>query len=280
MKNKWLLLILAFTCVLASCKHETIDLYDLDDAKVYFQVQSYSGANGAVGYSNSTKYSFVGMSQKVESLTFKATVQIMGNVVDYDRPCKLTVDTDSTTMVEGEDYEINLDTLKIKAGQSSATFNVRFLRSQNIKKQERILCLKLLPNEYFQVLETYSSSNVWSNTTAKKMDGSRFAFFISEIYKQPSRWGQVQADQYFGRWTAAKYVFINDYFGFTTDDWEWATGRISSGRMPFYARELQKELQRLADEGTPKLDDDGSYMQLGDGYKVNYDNVTANQQKN
>lgn len=280
MRNKWLLSLLVLVGVLASCKHETIDLYDLDDAKIYFQVQSYSSANGAVGYSNSTTYSFVGVSQKVESLTFKATVQLMGNVVDYDRACRVTVDADSTTMVEGVDYEINLDTLKIKAGQSTATFGVRFLRSQNIKDKEQILCLKLEPNDNFQVLDTYRSSNVWSNTTAKKMDGSRFTFFISEIYKQPSRWGQVNANTYFGKWTAAKYVFINDFFSFTTDDWEWATGRISTGRMPFYARELQKELQRLADAGTPKLEDDGSYMQLGDGYKVNYDNVTANQQKN
>ncbi len=90
MRNKWLLSLLVLVGVLASCKHETIDLYDLDDAKIYFQVQSYSSANGAVGYSNSTTYSFVGVSQKVESLTFKATVQLMGNVVDYDRACRIT----------------------------------------------------------------------------------------------------------------------------------------------------------------------------------------------
>ena len=79
-------------------------------------------------------------------------------------------------MVEGVDYEIDLDTLKIKAGQRKATFGVRFLRSQNIKEKKQVLCLKLLPNKYFQVLEKYRSTNVWSNTTAKEMDGSRFAF--------------------------------------------------------------------------------------------------------
>lgn len=182
-----------------SCKHETIDLYELDDAKIYFQVQSYSSANGAVGYSNSTDYSFVGVNQNVDGLTFKATIQMMGQVVDYDRECKITIDADSTTMVEGVDYEIDLDTLKIKAGQSKATFGVRFLRSQNIKEKKQVLCLKLLPNKYFQVLEKYRSTNVWSNTTAKEMDGSRFAFYMSEIYEQPRRWGQVNAGAYFGQ---------------------------------------------------------------------------------
>ncbi len=260
-----------------SCKHETIDLYELDDAKIYFQVQSYSSANGAVGYSNSTDYSFVGVNQNVDGLTFKATIQMMGQVVDYDRECKITIDADSTTMLEGVDYEIDLDTLKIKAGQSKATFGVRFLRSQNIKEKKQVLCLKLLPNKYFQVLEKYRSTNVWSNTTAKEMDGSRFAFYMSEIYEQPRRWGQVNAGAYFGQWTATKYVFINDFFGFTTDDWEWSTGRISNGRMPFYARELKKEFQKRADEGQPMLEDDGSYMQLGANYQVNYDNATENQ---
>lgn len=275
MKNKWLLSILAFSSMFVACKKETIDLYELDDAKIYFQVQSYSSSNGAVGYSNSTTYSFVGVNQKVEGLTFKATVQLMGRVVDYDRACKITIDADSTTMVQGEDYEIDLDTLKIRAGQNSASFGVRFLRSKNIKESTRVLCLKLEPNENFQVLDTYRSTNVWSNTTAKNMDGSRFAFFMSEIYTQPKRWGDVEAGKYFGAWTATKYVFINDFFSFTTDDWEWATGRISKGRMPFYARELQKELQKRADEGNPLYEDDGSYMQLGEGYRVNYDNVTV-----
>lgn len=38
----------------------------------------------------------------------------------------------------------------------------------------------------------------------------------------------------------------------------------------FYARELQSELQRRADEGDPVYDEDGSYMQLPDAYRVDY----------
>ena len=66
---------------------------------------------------------------------------------------------------------------------------------------------------------------------------------------------------------------INGFFGFTTTDWTWATGKVSKGRMPFYARELQSELQRRADEGDPVYDEDGSYMQLPDAYRVDYSNV-------
>ena len=41
MKNKWILSILAFSSMFVACKKETIDLYEMDDAKIYFQMQSY-----------------------------------------------------------------------------------------------------------------------------------------------------------------------------------------------------------------------------------------------
>lgn len=135
------------------------------------------------------------------------------------------------------------------------------------------MVLKLKANQYFEVLNAYKSSNVWSNTTADTIDGTRYTFLISEIYTQPNRWGDVAADQYFGKWNPIRYAYINGFFGFTTTDWTWVTGKVSKGRMPFYARELQSELQRRADEGDPVYDEDGSYMQLPDAYRVDYSNV-------
>lgn len=276
MKTKWILPILILASI-GSCKKETIELYESDEAKIYFQVQSYSGSNGAEGYSTSTTFSFVDRSLDWKDVTFKGTVQLMGNITDYDRACKVIVDEENTTMIEGEDYVIDLDTLKIKAGASKGYIGVRFLRSKNFKEEAKKLTLQLLPNENFSILETYKASNVWSNTTAEKIDGSRFTFTIDEIYKKPSQWDRVNAGTYFGTWTATKYAYINDFFGFKSTDWEWATNKISKARMPFYANALQKDLQQKADEGTPVYDEDGSYMQLGDAYKINYDNVNVKQ---
>lgn len=273
MKTKWILPILALASISSSCKKETIDLYESDNAKIYFQVQSYSGSNGSEGYSTSTQFSFVNRSLDWKSVTFRGTVKLMGNIADYDRACKVTVDEENTTMILGEDYEINLDTLKIKAGANCGYIGVRFLRSANIKQEAKKLTLRLEPNENFGILETYKASNVWSNTTAADIDGSRFTFTIDEIYKKPSQWDRVGASTFFGAWTATKYAYINSTLGFTTDDWEWANNKISKARMPYYATTLRKDLQQKADAGEPMYDEDGSYMQLGDSYKVNYDNV-------
>jgi hypothetical protein len=43
--------------------------------------------------------------------------------------------------------------------------------------------------------------------------------------------------------------------------------------MPFFAKELQKELQKMANAGTPVRDEDGHPMQLPSPYSVNYDAV-------
>lgn len=277
MKIKWILPILAIASIVSSCKEDTIDVYESDNAKIYFQEQTSSGANGSEGYSTSIKFSFVNRDPDWTSVVFRGTVKLMGNIASHDRACKVTVDDENTTMTAGEDYEINLDTLKIKAGDNYGYIGVRFLRSANIKKEAKKLTLRLEPNENFDILKAYKSTNVWSNTTADTIDGSRFTFIIDEIYQRPSQWDRVGAGTFFGEWTATKYAYINNLFGFTTNDWEWANNKISKARMPYYATTLQKDLQQKADAGEPVYDEDGSYMQLGDSYKVNYDNVNVKQ---
>ncbi len=273
MKTNKIIYTVCSILLFAACQQETIETYGLEESKVYFQSQTFTGANGAAGYSTSTNFSFVDRDPEVwTSVVFRATVQLMGNVKDYDRTVKVVVDAEKTTMVEGEGYVIDLDTLKIKAGANTGTIGVRFLRPMRLREQIDTLTLKLLPNEHFNILEEYKASNVWSNTTAGKIDGTRWTFAISEIYTRPDRWSGVNADAYFGRWTASKYAYINAFFGWTSTDWTFQTVIVSS-RMAAYAKELQKELQRRANEGNPVYDEGGSYMQLADAYAVDYSNV-------
>jgi hypothetical protein len=142
--------------------------------------------------------------------------------------------------------------------------------------QPDTLVLRLEANEHFNVLDTYKSSNSWSNTTAGNLDGALYTFIISEIYTQPAYWSN--AVNYFGEWNPTRYSFINSYFGFSVDDWLWAPGgKVTTARFGYYARELQKELQRRADAGDPVYDEDGSFMQLPGDYAVDYSNVQVNQ---
>lgn len=274
--NKHILLPAALLLLsLGACQNEEIDTFDLDESKVYFQVQSFSGSSGSVGYSTSTSFSFVDRDISWSSVTLRGTVQTMGYLKDYDRPVRVVVDDELTTM-PADGYQIDLDTIAVKAGEASTRVAVKFFRTSSILSHPDTLVLRLEANEHFNVLDTYKASNSWSNTTAGNLDGARYTFIISEIYTQPGYWSN--AVNYFGDWNPTRYSFINSYFGFTVDDWLWAPGgKVSAARFGYYARELQKELQRRADAGDPVYDEDGSFMQLPGDYAVDYSNVQVNQ---
>ena len=200
---KWLTSIIMATLFLfTACQKEEVETYDSNESKVYFQVQNYANSNGMVGYTTQTSYSFVGAKENFTSVIFKGTIQLLGKVEDYDRKVSITIDRENTTMTEGEDYEIDLDTVAIKAGESQAKIGVRFLRNASIRAQKEKLVLKLEPNENFTILEKYKSVNTWSNTTADYLDGSRYTFIIDEVYSEPGSWATLKVVNYFGAWNA------------------------------------------------------------------------------
>lgn len=264
---------LAFSLV--SCQTEEIDVFSTDDALVYFQRIAYTSSNGQEGYATNTNYSFVGASEKLTQVTFRADVRMLGKVVDYDRALKVVVDEERTTMEAGIDYEIDFDTLRIKAGANSTQVPVRFLRNLSFRDGADTLVIRLEPNEHFTLLEKYNTTNAYSTSSddSNKMDGTRYTFVIDEVYTCPNGWHTLNASNYFGAWTITKYIYINQTLGFSTDDWVWINGagsKITAGRLPYYTQHLQKELQRRADEGDPVYDEDGSFMQLGENYRVDY----------
>lgn len=259
--------------VATSCQTEEIETFTTDDSMVYFQKTGFVTSAGGEGYSNSTSFSFVGYNEKMTSVTFAGEIRTMGKVRDYDRAVKVVVDEEKTTMELGKDYEVDLDTVKVHAGKNITKVNVKFLRTMRLRDEAATLVLKLLPNENFKVLEKYKSSNSYSASEDDVMDGSSFSFKIDEVYSCPASWYTLNANKYFGPWTATKFIYINATLGFELDDWTWINGagsKITSGRMPYYAIKLQKILQAAADEGNPVYDEDGKFMQLGDSYRVDY----------
>ena len=61
--------------------------------------------------------------------------------------------------------------------------------------------------------------------------------------------------------------------GLTIQDWQKAGQEgalITYGKFNYAATLMRNKLQALADDGKPVYDEDGSFMQLGSGYKVEY----------
>ena len=274
MKLKIILFVLSLTLVFSACEKQDISVFTTDDSGIYFQrVTSYIYNSTTEYYGDTLAYSFASAKASIKSAVLSATIRTMGKVVDYDRPFKVVVDQEGTTAIEGKHYEVNLDTVVVPAGASTAYVRVRFFRTSDMMEKAIRLALRLEENEYFKCyFPEYKNMNTYSSTGVL-IHGDSFSFTLSEMYTIPWYWRVIIETDYFGEWTPKKFVVINMVCGFTMADWNNAGGtgaKIIYGRCGFFATMVQKYLQEQADAGTPVLDSDGKYMQLHPDYAVDY----------
>ena len=273
MKWKIILFVSSLTLVFCACEKQDISVFTTDDSGIYFQrVTSYIYNSTTEYYGDSVAYSFASAKASVKSVVLSATIRTMGKVVDYDRPFKVVVDQEGTTAIEGKHYEVNLDTVVVPAGKSTAYVRVRFFRTDDMMEKAVRLAIRLEDNEYFKCyFPEYKNTNAYS-ATGVMIHGDEFVFSLSEMYTEPWYWSMF-GDGFFGNWTPKKFLVVNSVCGLSAADWDnagYAGAKIQYGRFNFFTTTVQKYLQEQADAGTPELDSDGSYMQHAPSYSVDY----------
>ena len=274
MKLRIILFALISFPFLWSCDKKEIPVFASDDAGIYFQRLTNAVYGSTTEYyGDSTDFSFAGTNAYYTSHVLYAPVLTRGKVVDYDRPFKVVVDMEETTAVEGKDFEIELDSLVIKAGTSKAEVPVRIIRTETLLEKTLKIVLRLQENEHFKCyLETYKNTNLYT-AKGEQISGVRYVFTFNEMYTQPNFWKNYAEKDYFGEWTAKKYQVVNQVCGLTPIDWQYANYygyKMQSARLPFFARTVRIYLQEQADAGNPVTDSDGKYMQLAPNYEVDY----------
>ena len=274
MKLRIILFALISFPFLWSCDKKEIPVFASDDAGIYFQRLTNAVYGSTTEYyGDSTDFSSAGTNAYYTSHVLYAPVLTMGKVVDYDRPFKVVVDMEETTAVEGKDFEIELDSLVIKAGTSKAEVPVRIIRTETLLEKTLKIVLRLQENEHFKCyLETYKNTNLYT-AKGEQISGVRYVFTFNEMYTQPNFWKNYAEKDYFGEWTAKKYQVVNQVCGLTPIDWRYANYygyKMQSARLPFFARTVRIYLQEQADAGNPVTDSDGKYMQLAPNYEVDY----------
>lgn len=273
MKTKKILYLFLLPLIFTACKTKDIPVYTSDDAALYFQrTASYIWGSTTVTYSNSTEFTFAGAAAEKNSVTYSAEVRTMGNVTDYDRPFKVEIDKEMSTGIQGVHFDTNLDTLKIKAGKSNAYVRITFYRTPDLLDSTLTVVLHLIENEHFNArIDEYKKTNQW-NSSSENLDGTRYTFKFNEQYSEPTYWSWF-GEGFLGPWTPQKYIVVNSVMGWTVNDWSQAGqagAKVSYGRLGFAAKAVRNYLQEQADNDTPVKDKDGSYMQLADGYTVDY----------
>ena len=273
MKTKKILYLFLLPLIFTACETKDIPVYTSDDAALYFQrTASYIWGSTTVTYSNSTEFTFAGAAAEKNSVTYSAEVRTMGNVTDYDRPFKVEIDKEMSTGIQGVHFDTNLDTLKIKAGKSNAYVRSTLYRTPDLLDSTLTVVLHLIENEHFNArIDEYKKTNQW-NSSSENLDGTRYTFKFNEQYSEPTYWSWF-GEGFLGPWTPQKYIVVNSVMGWTVNDWSQAGqagAKVSYGRLGFAAKAVRNYLQEQADNDTPVKDKDGSYMQLADGYTVDY----------
>lgn len=265
---------------LFSCKEDAIETYDVSAKRSVYFIWNFSTASSAAGtiihkrmYTDSMRISLAGYDDNTTSITGELPLSLVGPLSSTPLRLKFRVNKELTTAVEGEDYEIDLDSTHIPANTNKVYLRFKAIRSPKLLKQEVCLAIDLIETEEYSIIEKYNNTDIWNDFT-QVLSGRTFRVIYSEIMTQPNYWRDYGV-KYFGPWSAAKMKLLNSIMDWTYADWGPSvagstSSPISSGVFGYAAFQFQKDLQQKADSGNPVIDEDGNYMQLGADYAVDY----------
>lgn len=259
----------ALSCIgMMSCEKE-IKVYDGLEG-VYFNVQWGAPWGDTTVWANQsfTPVEFVNVTG--DTYDVKVRVQTTGQIKDYDRTFRMVADKDSTTAVVDLNYEPFDEMQIVKAGMGYTDVIIHLKRNENIKKEERLLVLKLIPTDDFVIgiskWDYDEHSPFWASEGGFGFDLSKHKIKMNDFLVRPSRWipskDYVDGETEGGLWGAfseKKYNMICERFQLTYEDF------LSEETMPDAMRTSIRDyfvslLQPLYDKGTPILEDDGRAM--------------------
>ena len=276
--KKLLYLLLLLPLCIVSCNEDEIMTFEDDDAGIYFQ---YGGQTrffiNIDAYYDSMFVAWGRIADEVTDTVVYTRLRTMGKVRDYDRKVRLVVDQENTTAIEGTHYRVDFSNIVIPAGTSEVQVPVTLLRDPSLREKEFRLMLKVEDNENFKVPFDYQKSTNVYYASGDTIMANRFLFVFNEFYAMPVIWTLFYSneDNPCGLWSVKKQKLMSELFNITEDDWDytkgWANNKgVQYQSFTYYAIKLHVYLQEQADNGTPVKEEDGSFMQLGPGYEVDY----------
>lgn len=230
---------------LYSCAKEDIEVYSGQDGIYFDQHWGVSHFGNDIinrdpyGTNLRQTYSRVPFGEITErDSTLKINIQVSGHVRDYDRPFGIQVVADSTSAIEGEEFEIPEKDLVIKAGQIRTTLRVVCHRTERMLDETVKLQVRILPGEHFA--ETFGPTGVGvmpivSNGELKEdypnnLDAMVHNIYINSELVEPVNWYRGKTT--LGVWSKEKYSILlrltEEQLGWTVLHWS-ATNDMANG---------------------------------------------------
>lgn len=226
---------------LAGCSKSELTAYE-QPGSIYIYRQIYGVTNDSVTSSFAIK------AATLQVDTVFVSVRIMGNAVHKDRVVKLEAWADSTTAVEGVDYEFL--PYVVPADSFTARLPVLIKRTAEQKTKELRLMLRVVASADFLPGAVGNTSGSIPGATLK------YLIKINDFLTKPSNWDSILV-YYFGTYSQVKYKLIID-----------ATGRfefpisgdnaVSTAGFIFYALQAQQLQAEYQASNGPLLDENGN----------------------
>ncbi len=201
----YIILLLMAVPVFNSCEKHDLDFYSGEDA-IYFDQQWGLNWYDSLHLARQN-YSLVefGNMESVDSVV-SIKIAIMGNIYDYDRPFSVEIVPDSTTAIEGEEYEILNPNLVILAGQNSTRLHVLIHKTDRLAEVNAQLQLRLVPGEHFVIpfdtekgigeMPLRVNGSTLYTDYGMNYDASIHNIFFNDFLVKPERWNEIKLGTY------------------------------------------------------------------------------------
>lgn len=260
--KKLLFFIIACSSLFAGCgENETIYYEGEPDGTsgiyfAYYNRSSISGSSVTYFYTDTTsENSLANVSGEYAQISIP--VRVFGEVSAEDRP--FIVKVIGGTVEEGRDFTLPEELIMPK-GEALAYVTVSIKKTEELQDGiVRYITLGLEENQFFKA---HIKERIVGNDT---IDTQRITIRYSLTLPIPFSWDFYPG--YWGEYSQAKMNFILSVMGWTYREFD-NKNLYQVG--PTVCLLTRIELQKRADEGNPVRESDGSLMQLGSDYLVDY----------
>ena len=233
--KKLIYCLMAVTLLWTSCSKEEIDVYSGQES-IYFAQQwgvahfqdYYLDLGGSMRNCLQPPSKIPFGEMIVTDSILSLTIQTSGATKDYDRPFKVEVVTDSTTAIDGTEFELLDPEAMIPAGEVRTKVKIVIHKSPRMDEENLQIQLRLIPGEHFtlpfdstgmgRMPVIHSGSNFYTEYGGN-FDPAIHNIFVNNFLVRPQRWN----DNNMGIWSEKKYRLLLDYtgemLGWNVADW-------------------------------------------------------------
>ena len=271
MKNIFTLIISIIVISLTySCsKTELMDYEGSEGIYFYVQRVPISGYGDTTLWSANATTLFEFTKLPVVDTLHTLRVRVTGHVKDYDRAFEVRINKDSTTAVDGVNYEFDSSNTVIKAGMHYADVPIKIIRSENLETDQLRVTVQLLPNENFKLAFNKLYSLPGTMPMDKKDEGHDPAFhsiYMNYFLVRPATWmplmdfeeGEIERGS-LGQFGIKKFNLMSEVCKVTYDMFL-STATMPTTRITVLGQQMAAYLTNQFNNGTPVLEDDGRLM--------------------